>query len=226
MLHEVHGPQFASGFWKNWTPAFIVCLIFQNQTSWSDHLTSLECAYNTIPTTVTDMSPFHCAYRYQLPWFQENDGDKGLPLTIFHGEMLPPDLGQASEGLPPRPGTDEGGSLMCYTPIWVWLSTSDLPLHLHSQKLAPRLMDPFPIAKVINPASVKRLRSLKVHPNFHIIRLNLAKNSPLVPPSKLAPPPWMIEAGQAYSKDCWLQRTEVAVGNIWLNGRSWMGGHE
>lgn len=162
-------------------------------------MTSLEFAYKTIPTTVTDMSPFHCAHWYQLPRFQENDGDKGLPLTLFHGEMLPPDLGQASECLPPRPGTDEGGSLTCYTPIRVWLSTSDLPLHVHSQKLAPRFVDPFPIAKIINPASVKRLRSLKVHPNFHIIRLNLAKNSPLVPPSKLAPPPRMIKAGQAYT---------------------------
>lgn len=87
-------------------------------------------------------------------------------------------------------------SLTCYTRVW--LSTGDLPLHGHSQKLASRFVDPFPIAKIINPASAKSLRSLKVHPNFHIIRLNLAQNSPLLPPSKLAPPPRVIEAGQAY----------------------------
>lgn len=107
MLHKVYGPQFVSGFWKNWTPAFIVCLIFQNQTSWSDHLTSLECAYNTILTTVTGMSPFHCAYRYQLPRFQESDGDKVLPWW--------------DAATRPRPGLGRSSSWAWYR--WRWQLT-------------------------------------------------------------------------------------------------------
>lgn len=72
------------------------------------------------------------------------------------------------------------------------------------------------------------LRSLKVHPNFHIIRLNLSKNSPLVPPSKLAPPPRMIEAGQANTVKKLLAAAnrgcsgQYLVEREVLNGRSWI----
>ncbi|KAI3361604.1 hypothetical protein L3Q82_013753, partial [Scortum barcoo] len=63
-----------------------------------------------------------------------------------------------------------------YTPGQkVWLSTKDLPLHVHSRKLAPRFVGPFPISKIINPVSfqLKLPRSLRVHPTFHA----LAKSS-------------------------------------------------
>lgn len=208
MFHEVHGPQFVSGFWKNWTPTFIVCLIFQNQTSWSEHLTSLECAYNTIPTTVTDMSPFHFTYRYQLPWFQENDGDKGLPLTLFHGKMLPPDLG----GRPSEAWYRWRWQLTGIDTAWrVTLGSGCQPMIF------------------LFMCTLKNwLRSLKVHPNFHIIRLNLSKNSPLVPPSKLAPPSRMIEAGQANTVKKLLAAAnrgcsgQYLVEREVLNGRSWI----
>lgn len=211
MFHEVHGPQFVSGFWKNWTPTFIVCLIFQNQTSWSEHLTSLECAYNTIPTTVTDMSPFHFTYRYQLPWFQENDGDKGLPLTLFHGKMLPPDLGQASEGLPPRPGTDEGGS---------WPASTQLDV-LHSG-LAVNQWSSSSCALSKTGSGLSRYI-----PIFTLLDSTFPRTAHWFHhPSWLLHPGWSKLAKQTRSKNCWQQRTEAAVGNTWLNGRSWMGGHE
>lgn len=74
--------------------------------------------------------------------------------------MLPPDIVQASEGLPPRLGTDEGGS---------WLASTQLDV-LHSglavnqwsssscalSKTGSKVCGSFPIAKIINPVSVKQ----------------------------------------------------------------------
>lgn len=46
----------------------------------------------------------------------------------------------------------------------VWLATKDLPLQVHSRKLAPWFIVPFPISKVIIPLSMSLClpRSLKV----------------------------------------------------------------
>lgn len=116
-------------------------------------------------------------------------------------------------------------SLTCYTRVW--LSTIDLPLHVHSQKLAPRFVDPLPIAKIINPASVKRLRCLKVPPNFTLLDSTLLRTAHWFHHSSwFLHPGWSQLAKHTRSKDCWQQWTEAAVGNTWLNGRSWMGGHE
>lgn len=62
--------------------------------------------------------PHHSQFlSYQMPQFQANDGGEGVPLILFRGEVLPPDLGQALEGLPPGPGTDEGGSWLASTQL-------------------------------------------------------------------------------------------------------------
>ncbi|KAI3376567.1 hypothetical protein L3Q82_017016 [Scortum barcoo] len=76
----------------------------------------------------------------------------------------------------------------------VWLPTKDLPLHVHTRKLAPRFVGPFPVSKVITPVSVqlKLPRSLQVHQTFHVSKLKPVKESPLVPPSK-PPLPKMVD---------------------------------
>ncbi|KAI3376926.1 hypothetical protein L3Q82_000016 [Scortum barcoo] len=82
----------------------------------------------------------------------------------------------------------------------VWLSTKDLPLHVHSKKLTPRFVGPFPVSKIINPVSVQlRLpRSLRVHPTFHVSKLKPVRESPLDPPTKPLPPPKLVNGGPVY----------------------------
>ena len=62
----------------------------------------------------------------------------------------------------------------------------DLPLHVHSRKLAPRFVAPFPIQNIIN---------LKVHPMFHFSKIKPVQESALVPTSKAPPPPRIIDGG-------------------------------
>ncbi len=62
----------------------------------------------------------------------------------------------------------------------VWLSTRDLPLRVESWNLAPAFIGLFPVSKVISPVMVrlKLLRAIKIHPTFHISRVNPVKESP------------------------------------------------
>lgn len=142
MLHEVHGPQFVSGFWKNWTPAFIVCLIFQNQISCSDHLTSLltrsppeswTCPHSTVLIgficrgfrKTMETRDFHWLYSMVRCCHQTSSRPRRVFLLGLVQMKVAADWHRHS--------------LTCYTRVW--LSTSDLPLHVHSQKLAPRFVD-------------------------------------------------------------------------------------
>ncbi|KAI3376026.1 hypothetical protein L3Q82_016558, partial [Scortum barcoo] len=72
-----------------------------------------------------------------------------------------------------------------------WPSTKDLQLHVHTRKLAPRFVGPFPVSKVNNPVSIqlKLPRSLQVHPTFHVSKVKPVRKSHLVPPTKPFPPP-------------------------------------
>ncbi|KAK5922946.1 hypothetical protein CgunFtcFv8_020167 [Champsocephalus gunnari] len=101
------GPQFISAFWKEFCRLIgttvsissgyhpqsngqseclnqelettLCCLVYQNQTTWSNHLTWVEFAHNTLPTAATGLSPFHCANGYQPPLFSANEGEATVP---------------------------------------------------------------------------------------------------------------------------------------------------
>ncbi|KAI3358633.1 hypothetical protein L3Q82_015049 [Scortum barcoo] len=169
------------------------CLVAQNQTTWSQHLTWIEYAHNTLPTAATGLSPFHVVHGYQPPVFSACEQEVTVPSAhalvrrshkIWEAARDMLQKGQArmkaaaDRGRRPAPAYQPGQK--------VWLSTKDLPLHVHSRKLAPRFVGPFPISKIINPVSVKLQlpRSLRVHPSFHV---------------KPPPPPKLIDGGPVYA---------------------------
>ncbi|KAI3373892.1 hypothetical protein L3Q82_022461, partial [Scortum barcoo] len=55
------------------------CLVAQNQTTWSDHLTWVEYAHNSLPTAATGLSPFQVVHGYQPPLFPSNEEEVTVP---------------------------------------------------------------------------------------------------------------------------------------------------
>ncbi|KAI3377948.1 hypothetical protein L3Q82_009079 [Scortum barcoo] len=177
------GPQFISGFWKEFCQLLgatvslssgyhpesngqterlnqeletcLRCLVAQNQTTWSDHLTWVEYAHNSLPTAATGLSPFQVVHGYQPPLFPANEEEVTVPSAhalarrcrkIWAAARRMLLRGQArmktAADRHRRPAP-------VYTPGQkVWLSTKDLPLHVHTRKLAPRFVGPFPVSKV------------------------------------------------------------------------------
>lgn len=230
------GPQFVSRFWQEFCKLIgatasltsgyhpeangqterlnqqletsLRCLVAQSPASWSEHLTWVEYAHNSLPTSATGMSPFHCVFGYQPPVFSESEPEVSVPSAqalvrrcrriwaaarqtlIRQGDRVKK---AADRRRRPAPVYQPGQR--------VWLSAKDLPLQVESRKLAPRFVGPFPISRIINPAAVRlRLpRSLRVHPTFHVSKIKPAKESAMVPNPKPPPPPRMVEGGPVYT---------------------------
>ena len=101
------GPQFVSRFWREFcrligataslTSGYhpeangqterlnqqletgLRCVVFQNPSTWSKHLVWVEYAHNSLPTSDTGFSPFHCVYGYQPPVFPDNELEVSVP---------------------------------------------------------------------------------------------------------------------------------------------------
>ncbi|TKS65349.1 hypothetical protein D9C73_028396 [Collichthys lucidus] len=151
------------------------CLVSQNPSTWSKHLTwSLKCRC-LLPT----------------PWTAVADESGQPPGSSLSARET------GSKGL--RTGEDDPLRRTSRARVF---GSQPRTLHLKalSKKLALRFIGPFPITKVIGPAAVRLrlLQSLRVHPTFHVSQVKLVKENPMVPPLPPPPPPEVVDGGPVY----------------------------
>ncbi|XP_061649818.1 uncharacterized protein LOC133487383 [Phyllopteryx taeniolatus] len=112
------------------------------------------------------------------------------------------------------------------TPVYkvrqmVWLSSRDLPLQTKSRKLTPRFIGPFPVTKIINSTSVqlKLLRSLRIHPTFHVSLLKPVSTRTLSPPAITATPVASTTILPSRCHAYWMCGPGVGAFSSWWTGR-------
>lgn len=157
--------------------------------SWSSKLAIVEYAHNSLPMSSTGLSPFQCCLGYQPPLFPLQESDASVPSAhafirrclrmwrLARRALIRARNRALADRHRPKPPLYMRGQR-------VWLSTSDLPLKLPACKLGPKFIGPYPIAKVLNPVTIRlKLPPMlkRVHPVFHVSKIKPVIRSSLQP---------------------------------------------
>lgn len=145
------------------------CLTSQNPSSWSQQLSWIEYAHNSLPMAATGMSPFQCSIGFQPPLFPSQEHDAAVPSAsaFVHRcrrtwKMAEKALARASRRTKAAADRQRTHAPRYVCGQKVWLSTKDHPLRVASRKLAPRSIGSYQITKVLSPVVV-RLKLFTLH---------------------------------------------------------------
>ncbi|KAI2666212.1 Transposon Tf2-6 polyprotein [Labeo rohita] len=199
------GPQFVSKFWRE----FCHLLGATNPSSWSQQLSWVEYAHNSLPVSATGLSPFECSLGYQPPVFSSMESEVAVPSAHAFVQRCRRTWSKARQtllqvGARTKAQADRHRSK---PPVYVvgqkvWLSSKDIPLRSVSKKLAPKFIGPFTVTKIISPVAV-RLKLppayRRIHPVFHVSKLKPVFHSAINPPVPVPPPPRLVDGEPAYS---------------------------
>ncbi len=231
------GPQFVSKFWREFCRLLgasvslssgfhpqsngqteranqdlervLRCLVTQNPASWSQHLSWVEYAHNSLPVSSTGLSPFECSLGYQPPIFPSLESEVAVPSAHAFVQRCRHTWRRAREtllrvGARTKAQADRHRSK---PPVYVvgqkvWISSKNIPLRSVCNKLAPKFIGPFPVTKILSPVAV-RLKLppayRRIHPVFHVSKLKPVFHSTLNPPAPVPPPPRLVDGEPTYS---------------------------
>uniref|UniRef100_A0A8C1TGE2 Gypsy retrotransposon integrase-like protein 1 n=1 Tax=Cyprinus carpio TaxID=7962 RepID=A0A8C1TGE2_CYPCA len=185
------------------------CLVSKNPSSWSQQLSMVEYAHNSLPVSATGLSPFQCSLGYQPPVFPSLESEVAVPSAHAFVQRCHRTWTRARETLlrmreRTKAKADRHRSK---PPVYVvgqkvWLSTSNIPLRSVSNKLAPKFIGPFTITKIISPVTV-RLKLppayRRIHPAFHVSKIKPVFYARINPPTPVPPPPRLVDGEPTYS---------------------------
>ncbi|XDV37137.1 hypothetical protein PO909_006790 [Leuciscus waleckii] len=215
------GPQFVSKFWREFCKLLgatvslssgfhpqsngqteranqdlervLRCLVPKNPSSWSQQLSMVEYAHNTLPVSSTGLSPFECSVGYQPPIFPSLESEVAVPSAHAFVQRCHRTWTRAREtllqvGARTKAKADRHRSK---PPVYVvgqkvWLSTRNIPLHSVSNKLAPKFIGPFTVTKIISPVAVHLNLPpayRRIHPVFHVSKVKSVFRSHINPPA-------------------------------------------
>ncbi len=220
------GPQFVSRFWREFCKLLgatvslssgfhpqsngqteranqdlertLQCVVSKNPSSWSQQLSMVEYAYNTLPVSSTGLSPFECSVGYQPPIFPSLESEVAVPSAHAFVQRCHRTWTRAREtllqvGSRTKAKADRHRSR---PPVYVvgqkvWLSTKNIPLRSVSNKLAPKFIGPFAVTEIISPVAVRLNLPpayRRIHPTFHVSKIKPVFRSRINPPAPVPPP--------------------------------------
>ncbi|KAI2667139.1 Transposon Tf2-9 polyprotein [Labeo rohita] len=203
------GPQFVSKFWREFCRLLgatvslssgfhpqsngqteranqdlertLRCMVARNPSSWSQQLSMVEYAHNSLPVSATGLSPFECSVGYQPPIFPSLESEVAVPSAHAFVQRCRRTWSRAREtlvqvGARTKAKADRHRSR---PPVYVvgskvWLSTKNIPLRSVSNKLAPKFIGPFSVTKIISPVAVRLNLPpayRRIHPVFHVSKI-------------------------------------------------------
>uniref|UniRef100_A0A8C1X6N7 Integrase catalytic domain-containing protein n=1 Tax=Cyprinus carpio TaxID=7962 RepID=A0A8C1X6N7_CYPCA len=174
------------------------CLVSKNPSSWSQQISWVEYAHNSLPMSATGLSPFKCSLGYQPPIFPSLESEVAVPSAHAFVQRCRHTWSRACETLLQvgRRTKAQADRHRSKPPVYVvgqkvWLSSKNIPLRSLSNKLAPKFIGPFTVTKIISPVMV-RLKLppayRRVHPAFHVSKLKPVLHSHINPPVPVPPP--------------------------------------
>ncbi len=231
------GPQFVSRFWREFCKLLgatvslssgfhpqsngqteranqdlertLRCVVSKNPSSWSQQLSMVEYAHNTLPVSSTGLSPFECSVGYQPPIFPSLESEVAVPSAHAFVQRCHRTWTRAREtllqvGSRTKAKADRHRSR---PPVYVvgqkvWLSTKNIPLRSVSNKLAPKFIGPFAVTEIISPVAVRLNLPpayRRIHPAFHVSKIKPVFRSRINPPAPVPPPPRLVDGETTYS---------------------------
>ncbi|KAL0149351.1 hypothetical protein M9458_055389, partial [Cirrhinus mrigala] len=184
-------------------------MVSQNPSSWSQQLSWVEYAHNSLPVSATGLSPFECSIGYQPPIFPSLESEVAVPSAHAFVQRCSRTWRKARHALlQVRSRTKaQADRHRSKPPVYVvgqkvWLSSKNIPLRTVCNKLAPKFIGPFTVTKIISPVAV-RLKLppayRRIHPVFHVSKLKPVFHSTFNPPAPVPPPPRLVDGEPVYS---------------------------
>ncbi len=138
------------------------CVASQNPSSWSQQLSWVEYAHNSLPVSGTGLSPFEGSLGYQPPIFSSLESEVAVPSAHAFVQRCRRTWSRARQtllqvGARTKAKADRHRSR---PPVYVvgqevWLSSKNITLRTVCNKLASKFFGPFTVTKIISPVAVR-----------------------------------------------------------------------